>query len=248
MAQNASYGLLKSSIGKKVFMALTGLFLCLFLVGHLAGNLQLLLPAENADNTFVAKSLTGDSLEKNFARDQFNTYAKFMTTNPLVKILSYVTYFSILFHVFDGLALTIKNRKARPQRYHYKKDSANSIWSSRNMGVLGTVILVFIVLHMSNFWFKMHFGPIETYNLDGDLVKDLYTVVAASFEQLWYVAIYAISMVAIGFHLWHGFASGFQSLGLNHSAYTPLIQGFGKVFAVVVPLGFAIIPIYMYLT
>ncbi len=226
MAQSASYGLLKSSIGKKVFMALTGLFLCLFLVGHLAGNLQLFIPGEAG-------------------QIQFNKYAEFMTTNPLVKILSYVTYFSILFHVFDGLALTIKNRKARPQRYHYKKDGANSIWSSRNMGVLGTVILVFIVLHMSNFWFKMHFGDI---GVDAEGRKDLYTVVAASFEQLWYVAVYAISMVAIGFHLWHGFASGFQSLGVNHSAYNPIIHGFGKVFSVVVPLGFAIIPIYMYLT
>jgi succinate dehydrogenase / fumarate reductase, cytochrome b subunit len=226
MAQAANYGLLKSSIGKKVFMALTGLFLCLFLVGHLAGNLQLFIGGEEG-------------------KLQFNAYAKFMTTNPAVKILSYVTYISVLFHVIDGIVLTVRNRKARPVQYHYKRDSDNSIWSSRNMGILGTVILAFIILHMANFWYKMHFGEIPN---DSAGNRDLHEVVMQYFTMPWAVALYVISMIAIGFHLWHGFSSAFQSLGANHPGYMPLIRNAGKAFSVLVPLLFALIPVYIYLT
>jgi len=129
----AKSALLKSSIGKKYWMAFTGLFLCLFLVGHLAGNLQLIF---------------GTSL-------QFNEYALFMTTNPAVKILSYLTYISILFHAVDGILLTIQNKKARPIGYAKNNAGANSTWQSRNMAILGTLILVFVATHMVNFWAKM---------------------------------------------------------------------------------------------
>jgi succinate dehydrogenase / fumarate reductase cytochrome b subunit len=131
----AKSALLKSSIAKKYWMALTGLFLCLFLAGHLAGNLQLLVP-NNALN--------------------FNQYALFMTSNPAVKLLSYLTYISILFHAIDGILLTIQNKKARPVGYA-KTDGSSSSFASRNMAVLGTIILVFIATHMVNFWAKMHF-------------------------------------------------------------------------------------------
>jgi succinate dehydrogenase / fumarate reductase cytochrome b subunit len=116
----AKSALLKSSIGKKYWMALTGLFLCLFLAGHLLGNLQLIF---------------SDALH-------FNQYALFMTTNPAVKLLSYLTYFSILFHAVDGILLTIQNKKARPIAYVKTNPAANSSFSSRNMAILGTLILV----------------------------------------------------------------------------------------------------------
>ena len=132
----AKSALLKSSIAKKYWMALTGLFLCLFLAGHLAGNLQLLVP-NNALN--------------------FNQYALFMTSNPAVKLLSYLTYISIIFHAIDGIYLAIQNQKARPVAYAMSNPSKNSSFSSRNMAVLGTIILVFISTHMINFWAKMHF-------------------------------------------------------------------------------------------
>lgn len=224
MAQASSYGLLKSSIGKKVVMALTGLFLCLFLVGHLAGNLQL---------------LQGDSGQLGF-----NAYAKFMTTNPLVKVLSYLTYLSVLFHVIDGIVLTMKNKQARPANYHYRNSSVNSSWSSQNMAVLGMLILIFLVVHLANFWYKMHFGDIPT---DSAGNKDLYTVVKVAFSELWYVLLYVACMIGLGFHLWHGFASGFQSLGINHPAYTPVIKALGKGFAVIVSALFALIPVVFYL-
>ena len=131
----AKSALLKSSLAKKYWMALTGLFLCLFLAGHLAGNLQLIF---------------SDAAH-------FNQYALFMTSNPAVKILSYLTYISILFHAVDGFLLTYQNAKARPIGYAKNNPSKNSSFSSRNMAVLGTLILVFIVTHMVNFWAVMHF-------------------------------------------------------------------------------------------
>ncbi|WP_029033941.1 succinate dehydrogenase cytochrome b subunit [Salinimicrobium terrae] len=259
----AKSALLKSSLAKKYWMAFTGLFLCLFLVGHLAGNLQLLASGEGA-------------------RDQFNEYALFMTSNPAVRILSIVTFASILFHVIDGIIITINNRKARPKGYVSFKPSTNSKWSSRNMGVLGTIILAFIVIHLINFWGEMKFGEWETrdesnieavhvmengvavvemeeqdqtsnliYTTEsGAEVKDLYTITIKTFQDpewgLIWAIIYLIAMIAIGFHLYHGFGSGFQSLGINHPKYNTFVRRVGVGFAIIVPLLFAIIPFYIY--
>ena len=271
----AKSALLKSSLAKKYWMALTGLFLCLFLAGHLAGNLQLIF---------------GDAL-------QFNQYALFMTTNPAVKLLSYVTYISILFHAIDGILLTIQNKKARPIGYAKENPGANSAWASRNMAVLGTLILVFIVTHMVNFWAVMHFDesmPLQTITIDvggqkqefylttdggylpkmqveqkaveirnrteffdasakvklKDGYKDLHKITFAFFQDAQYGLIatimYVLAMFVLAFHLLHGFASAFQSLGANNPKYNGLIRGFGKGFAVIVPLLFATIPVYIH--
>ena len=217
--------LIKSSLAKKYWMAATGLFLCTFLIGHLLGNLQLLLPAEEA--------LT-----------KFNAYAQFMTTNPAIKIMSYLTYFSILFHAVDGILLVVQNKKARPVQYAYNKPSANSNWASRNMGLLGGILLFFIVVHMRSFWYEMHFGSLP---LDVNGHKDLYTITAAAFQELWYVLLYVVCMIAISFHLSHGFASAFQSVGAHHAKYNPLIKKIGSAFGILIPLAFAIIPIVLYL-
>jgi succinate dehydrogenase / fumarate reductase cytochrome b subunit len=224
MSANSAF--LKSSLAKKYWMAATGLFLCLFLLGHLAGNLQLF-------------NLTEEG------RLMFNEYALFMTTNPAVKILSYVTYISILFHAADGIALTIKNKKARPVNYVYNKPSANSAWSSRNMGVLGTIMLAFIVTHMAGFWYTMHWGEL---GVDANGNRDLYEAVMVSFQELWYVVLYVVCMVAIGFHLYHGFKSAFQSLGLNHKKYNGKIQAVGKAYSIIVPALFAAIPVVIYIS
>ena len=116
--------LLKSSLAKKYWMAATGLFLCLFLVGHLLGNLQLFTGGEEG-------------------RRAFNEYAYFMAHNPLIKAMSYLTYISILFHAIDGILLTIENKKARPVAYAYTNPKANSKWESRNMALLGSLILIY---------------------------------------------------------------------------------------------------------
>ncbi len=280
----AKSALLKSSIAKKYWMALTGLFLCLFLTGHLAGNLQLLVP-NNALN--------------------FNKYALFMTSNPAVKLLSYLTYLSILFHAVDGFMLTIQNKKARPIGYAKQNAAANSSFSSRNMAILGTLILVFIVTHMVNFWARMHFDknmPLQTITVEvmgqkqelymmvnggymptnqvaktaeeakkngaptyianktdfmntqanvkvGEGYKDLYKITVDFFKHpkfgLIATILYVLSMFVLAFHLLHGFQSAFQSLGINNK-FTPAIKAFGKFFAIVVPLLFAIIPVYIH--
>ena len=213
---------LTSSIGRKLIMSLTGLFLIIFLVVHLAGNLQL---------------LAGDNGEA------FNAYAKFMTNNPIIKFTSYGLYAFIVLHIIMSLLLVIKNKQARPVGYAQVKGSANSAWTSRNMGILGTVILIFLVIHMRSFWFEMKFGTLP---MDEFGNKDLYLIVAEAFSQWWYVALYVVSMIGLGFHLSHGFSSAFQTLGINHKKYTPFIKGLGIVYAIAIPAAFAAIPLYMF--
>ncbi len=267
----AKSAILKSSLAKKYWMALTGLFLCLFLVGHLIGNLQLIF---------------GDAL-------QFNQYALFMTSNPAVKALSYITYISIVFHSVDGILLTIQNRKARPIGYAYERQEANTKFSSRNMAVLGTLILIFIVTHMIHFWARMHFDqkmPLQTTmitvqqglppqqfylttagsympvgNVDihnrteffdrnakvkiAEGYKDLYKITIDFFKDpkygLIYTLLYVLSMIVLAYHLKHGFASAFQSLGINNRKYNKPIRTVGDWFAILVPLLFAVIPLYI---
>jgi succinate dehydrogenase / fumarate reductase cytochrome b subunit len=115
------------------------------------------------------------------------------------------------------------------------------------MGILGTFILIFLVIHLKGFWYEMHWGGIPTKNYDGEEVKDLYATVNMAYSNIWYVAVYVFSMLMLAFHLWHGFASAFQTLGMNHAKYNGAIAFVGKTFAVIVPLLFAIIPILMFL-
>lgn len=214
-----------STIGRKLVMALTGLFLILFLVVHLIGNLQLLHNDEGR---------------------AFNVYAGLMTTNPLIKIVSYVNYFFIILHVIWAIILSARNRAARGSMgYSVSKNS--STWSSRNMGILGTLILIFLVIHLRGFWYEMHWGGIATRNYDGTEVKDLFSVVDFAYSQPAYVIVYVISMAVLAFHLYHGFGSAFQTLGLNHVKYNRLIRVVGVAFSIVVPALFALIPIMMYL-
>lgn len=221
---------LTSSIGKKVVMSLTGLFLISFLLIHLVGNLQL---------------LAGDGGKA------FNLYAAFMTTNPLIKTVSYLLYAGILLHAIQGWALWRKNRKARgSQGYAVKVNrvaSTNS-FAANNMGWLGTIIFVFILVHMYQFWLQMKLDALPYATYEGQTVKDLYSIVSYTFGNVGFVIFYVVAMVVIAYHLLHGFQSAFQTLGLNHQKYTPLIKTVGKAFAILVPLGFAAIPLFMYLT
>ena len=221
---------LTSSVGRKLVMSLTGLFLIIFLVVHLIGNLQLL---------------------NNDGGESFNIYAEFMTSFPLVKIISYLLYASILVHAVQGWLLWRKNAAARGTQYAVKVTrtvNTSSVFS-RNMGWLGTVIFVFILIHLYQFWFQMHWGELrtETYASHTEPVKNLYEVVAATYTSPGFVLFYLISMVVIAFHLWHGFQSAFQTLGLNHKKYWRLIQVLGRLYAVLIPAAFALIPVVMYL-
>ncbi|MEM1356810.1 MAG: succinate dehydrogenase cytochrome b subunit [Bacteroidota bacterium] len=219
-----------SSIGKKVVMALTGLFLISFLIVHLIGNLQLL-------------SNDGQA---------FNEYAYFMTHNPVIKATSYGLYASILLHAFQGILLWIKNRSARgPVGYAVKTNrTAGASKASFRMGAIGTVILIFIGIHMAQFWYQTHWGSKiteVTYAGWDHPINDLYALVSFTYTNIWMVVLYVVSMVFVGFHLWHGFESAFQTLGLNHKKWTPGIKFVGRALSVSLAAGFGIIPIFMYL-
>lgn len=215
--------LLTSSIGRKLIMSLTGLFLCSFLVIHLLGNFQLL-----TDDGGVA----------------FNDYGYFMTNFLPIKIVSYGLYFFILLHAVLGFFLAYQNRKAKGSKYAVST-TANGSWGSKNMALLGTLILAFIFIHMGDFWWKMKWDQlpmVASENLGHD-VKDLYFRVAEAFKNPLLVGAYVLGQIILAFHLWHGFGSAFITLGLNNKKYSPIINLVGKLFSVLVPLGFAIIPL-----
>lgn len=215
-----------SGIGKKLLMSLTGLFLIIFLIVHLAGNLQLL------------KDDNGQS---------FNVYAKFMTTNPLIKTVSYGLYFFILLHAAVGIMIAWSNKQAKGKGYAVSSSSPKTSWASKNMALLGTLILAFLFIHMGDFWYKMKFTdllPYVTYDAEMGPIKDLYARTAVAFSNPVIVVMYIIGMVVLGFHLWHGFQSAFQTLGINHPKYSPLIKGAGKAYAIIIPLAYAIIPVW----
>lgn len=215
---------MSSTLGRKVLMALTGLFLITFLIVHLVGNLQL---------------LSDDGGES------FNIYAKFMTTNPLIKTTSYLLYATFIAHIIWAILLTLHNNKSRAVNYDVSNKSSS--WSSRNMGILGTIVFIFLVIHMKNFWFEMHWGDVPKATYDGAEYNDLFKVVDAAFSLWWYVVLYVVAMLGLMFHLFHGFQSAFQTLGLNHPKYTPVVKLIGIVIAIGIPAAFAAIPVLMYL-
>jgi succinate dehydrogenase / fumarate reductase cytochrome b subunit len=213
-----------STLGRKVIVAATGLFLCLFLVIHLLGNLQLIWGSQEG----------------------FNEYTEFMTHNKLIKVASYLTYASILAHALLALGLGQSNRKARPVDYAVSGGSKNSSWSSRNMIVLGVVLFVYIVVHLQNFWYQLKFGSVPS---DPHGLPDMWTVVYTAFKVEWLVGLYVVAMLALAYHLVHGFQSGFQTVGVTHNKYTPIIKNLGTwVFGLLLPLAYAAIPVYVYLT
>lgn len=259
MSSNVHF--LDSSIGRKVLMSLTGLFLCLFLIVHVIGNTQL------------------------FHNDQglaFNQYSVFMTSFPPIKIVSYLLYITFIVHALNGLRITFQNKQARPVGYVSRKDPRSSTWASKNMALMGTIVLIFLVTHMANFWFQYKFGdvkwvqytvdtntghvigeksdyqgstenlvPHESFEIDKNtkivVVKDLYGVVQVAFKEMWIVALYLIGMAALAYHLVHGFQSAFQTLGWRHRIYTPIIRGVGVwFFGIIIPLAFAAMPVYFF--
>lgn len=210
MAQNKTF----YSIIKKVIMSLTGLFLISFLVVHMSGNLLLF---------------------KDDGGEAFNAYAKFMSTNPIIGVMEYGLAAGFLFHIVDGFILWFQNRRARPVKYAVQKSSPASSWVSRNMGISGSIILIFLVIHMKNFFVEHRVLGNET---------PMYDLVAEAFANPFYAIFYVIAMVLLGLHLAHGFSSAFQTLGLRHKSYFWLIKVVGLIFSIAVPAGFASMPIY----
>lgn len=213
-----------SSIGRKLLMSLTGIFLILFLIIHLLGNLAIF-----NDDGGVA----------------FNAYSVFMSTNALIKTVSYLLYLTIVAHAIIAGWLWISNKKARPQGYAVSSANENSTWASRSMMLLGSLVLVFIIIHLKDFWWQFKMGGSE-FALDEGGNKNLYALVVEQFKSPVTLVIYLIGLVALAVHLWHGFQSAFQTLGLEHQRYTPAIRFIGKIYSIVIPAGFAAMPIYIF--
>ncbi|WP_298732713.1 succinate dehydrogenase cytochrome b subunit [uncultured Chitinophaga sp.] len=216
-----------TSIGKKLLVGATGFFLCSFVLVHLAGNIQLLYKDGGK---------------------AFNTYAAFMGHNSLIQFIAWGLKIVIVLHALIALQLTFSNRRARPVKYAISAGNQTSSWYSRQMAVMGSILLVFIVIHLADFWAKFHYAELPTisYEANGEPIKDLYSIVWQVFENPVWVIIYVIGMIGLSFHLIHGFKSAFQTFGLNHVKYNGLISFVGVwLFGILIPIGFAIIPVYI---
>ena len=221
---------LTSTIFRKALASLSGLFLVTFLIGHLVGNLQLFIPG-----------IQGQT--------QFNKYALFMTTNPVIKVLSIITYSAIMLHILITLYLVIQSKKARPVGYAVSSGNDTSGWSSRNMAVLGTIILFFLVIHLKSFWYKMHFGEMPfQYLSDGTKIKDLHQVTTSAFKNPLYTFFYVFCMGALSLHLKHGVESAIQTVGLKIPSYEKVFKYGAILIAFSIPAVFALIPIYLYIS
>ncbi len=197
-------------------MALTGLFLIIFLVEHLYANLL---------------------LYKMDGGISFDEYSEFMAGNIIIRTIEYVLFAAIILHGIDGLLITMANRKARPVSYETNRQSGNSSWFSRNMGLTGTVILAFLIIHLKTFFVLFRFGHLE---------ETMAQNVAKAFQIPLYASFYVFAMVILGMHINHGFQSSFQTLGLNNKKYNRTIKYMGTFVALLFMIGFASFPIILY--
>ncbi len=225
-----------SSIGKKITMGLTGFFLISFLIVHCSINAMIFFNDEG---------------------QTFNHWGHFMGSNLLIRTAEIGLFVFLLIHIIQGLLLWKQNKSARPVKYIVTKPNANSKWYSRSMGLLGTLILIFLILHLYHFWTPSRFGGMgnvrsleETVLSDynNQPVHDLYKEMLLVFQNnLLVVIIYVLGVISLCWHLLHGFQSAFQTFGWNHKKYTPLIKLLGVGYSIIICLLFAMMPIAIYL-
>ena len=212
---------LLSSVGKKVIMSLSGIFLMLFLIVHLTVNSLLMV-----------------------GPDTFNQAAHFMSTNPLIGVIEPLLGLGFIVHIVFSAYLTYQNQRVRPVRYRVINRWPGTSWPSRNMFILGGFVLIFLVIHLSNFYWKVKFGHVETVMIDGTEMKNVYGLVSSLFQTWWYVVIYILGALFLALHLSHGFWSSFQSLGWSNDQWRRRLKGIGYAFAILMGLGFSSIPLY----
>lgn len=212
---------INSSIGKKFMMALTGSFLLIFLLVHLIGNITLF-----------------------FGANAFNGYVKTLDViKPLIRVIEIVLLAAFLLHIFNGVKLWFENKSARgTERYKINGSSENTDLFSRTMFLTGSIVFIFLVIHLGTFFwrFNVH-DPDQLAN-----VHEYFTIVINFFQIWWYVILYIIAVLLLGFHLNHGFQSAFQTFGWNHKKYFPLVKKVGTLYAIIMALGFASMPIYFF--
>lgn len=210
-----------SSIGKKLIMGLTGIFLITFLIVHAGVNSCIFL---------------------NDNGETFNKVAHFMSHNWIVRFLEVGLFAGLIAHIVQGLMLWQQNKKARPVQYYMNKAEKNSTWYSRSMGILGVLLLLFLVMHMAHF-----FVGTKVALYSGDRPHNLFEEMREVFSHGWIVGVYLLGIVALFWHLYHGFQSAFQTLGINHKKYTPLIRAIGTGYSIIICILFALMPVAMYL-
>ncbi len=202
-----------SSIGRKFLMGITGLFLVTFIAVHLLINSFSLVSAE-----------------------LFNAGSHFMATNPLIQAMQYVLALGFIAHIAMGIVLTIRNNAARPVKYAMNKPGENSNFASRSMILTGVLVMLFLFLHLKDFFVPIKFDH-GSYGTDYDLL-------VLVFSNPVYVVIYVVAFILLGIHLYHGFQSAFQTIGVNHPKYTPAIKFLGVLYCVIVALGFSAIALF----
>ncbi|MBN2348476.1 MAG: succinate dehydrogenase cytochrome b subunit [Bacteroidales bacterium] len=213
-----------SSIGKKLMMALLGIFLVLFLLVHLGVNLLILMDSRQA----------------------FNVAAHFMAHNIVIKVFEIFLFGGFILHIFYGLILQVKNWLSRPIGYNKTNNSQTSFFS-KFMIHTAVIIFIFLTIHMIDFYFKSKFtNAVEIVNYNGKEYHDLAALVLQKFKMPAFVIGYILSFVFMSFHLLHGFQSAFQTLGINHKVYTPIIKKIGIICTLIITVGFTIIPLYVY--
>lgn len=213
----------KSAPGKKLLMGLTGLVWSGFVFGHMAGNFLLFI-----------------------GPDAYNLYGHMLTSGNIIYVIESILIISLLVHIVCAISLTLSNKKARgPNTYAMTSKSEKKIYTpSRYMAIQGSLLLFFIITHLIGF----KFGTVYHTQIDGVIIRDLHRLVLEVFSQPVAVAWYLVALVALGFHLSHGFGSIFQSLGITNPRNAVVIKKMSYIYATVVSLGFIAQPLYVFLT
>ncbi len=218
--------LFTSSVGKKLVMSLTGLFLISFLVVHVGVNA---------------------CIWANDGGVMFNKAAHFMGSMIVIRIIEVGLFVGFFIHIIQGLVLELQNRSKRGIGYNVKMGNQGSKWYSRSMGLLGTILLMFLLLHWWHFWIPSRFGHINGIIIGGKEMHNLFNLMKITFSNLWIVIIYVLACFSLCWHLIHGFQSAFRTLGVSNHRYLKIINNIGIGFSVIVSVAFAMMPISMYL-
>ncbi|HVT83783.1 MAG TPA: succinate dehydrogenase cytochrome b subunit [Chitinophagaceae bacterium] len=218
--------LFTSSVGKKLVMGLTGLFLISFLVVHVGINA---------------------CIWANDGGVMFNKAAHFMGSMIVIRIIEVGLFVGFFIHIIQGLVLEFQNRSKRGTAYQVKLGNRGSKWYSRSMGLLGTIILFFLIIHWNQFWIPSRFTGVNSTVIDGKEMHNLYNLMKVTFSELWVVIVYVVACFSLCWHLIHGFQSAFRTLGVSNNRYLAIINNVGIGFSVIVSLAFAMMPVSMYL-
>jgi succinate dehydrogenase / fumarate reductase, cytochrome b subunit len=218
-----------SSVGKKIVMALTGLFLITFLIVHVSIN----------------ACIFNDLVDTNDNGDMFNRAAHFMGSSVLVRTLEYGLFLGFIIHIIQGYVLEAKNLSRRGQGYKVNLGNRGSKWYSRTMGLLGTLLLLFLIMHISHFWVPSRITGLE--EVEGKNYHNLFAEMVDVFRNPVIVILYVIGCISLAYHLLHGFQSAFRTLGLHNTRYIKLVKGLGTGFSIIVPFVFAMMPIAIYM-